>query len=106
MEEYDPATDTWTSKAWMPTARILQCATAVNGKIYVIGGGEYYDSPPYPLVEIYHPTTDTWTAGPDMLTARKSFATSAVHGKIYAIGGSPSESWTDVSAIVEEYTPE
>ena len=37
VEEYDPTTDTWTKKANMPTAR--SCYTsAVNGKIYAIGG--------------------------------------------------------------------
>ena len=35
VEEYDPATNTWTVKAHMPTARYsLAAATAPNGKIY------------------------------------------------------------------------
>ena len=39
VEEYDPSTDTWTSKASMPTARYLLGAAATsNGKIYAIGG--------------------------------------------------------------------
>jgi len=37
-EEYDPSTDSWTTKASMPTARFYLAAAAVNGKIYAIGG--------------------------------------------------------------------
>jgi len=38
VEEYDPATDTWTRKADMPTARSGLTTCAVNGKMYAIGG--------------------------------------------------------------------
>jgi hypothetical protein len=38
VEEYDPATDTWTRKADIPTARSGLVTCAVNGKMYAIGG--------------------------------------------------------------------
>ncbi len=38
VEEYDPATDRWTTKSEMPTARGFHSAGMVDGKIYVIGG--------------------------------------------------------------------
>ena len=38
VEEYDPETDTWTKKADMPTDRAYLSSSAVNGKIYAIGG--------------------------------------------------------------------
>ncbi|MBC8229460.1 hypothetical protein H8E77_07935 [bacterium] len=38
VEEYDPATDTWTKKANMPTVRCMLSTSAVDGKIYAIGG--------------------------------------------------------------------
>jgi hypothetical protein len=37
-EAYDPATDTWATKANLPTARYGLCAGVVNGIVYVIGG--------------------------------------------------------------------
>jgi N-acetylneuraminic acid mutarotase len=37
-EVYDPVTDTWESRASMPTARWGLIAETVNGKIYVISG--------------------------------------------------------------------
>ena len=38
VEEYDPATDTWTKKADMPIPRTYISTCAVNDKIYAIGG--------------------------------------------------------------------
>ncbi|MBI1925874.1 hypothetical protein HYR99_16690 [Candidatus Poribacteria bacterium] len=53
MEEYDPATDTWTKKSDMPTARGSVSTSAVNGKIYTIGGDNVHDGPPFSTVEEY-----------------------------------------------------
>ena len=61
VEEYDPATDTWTTKSPMPTGRLGLTAGVVNGKIYVIGGVDKYpQSKCYNIVEVYDPITDTW----------------------------------------------
>jgi hypothetical protein len=38
-EAYDPASDTWTTVAPMPTARDELSTSVVNGVIYAIGGG-------------------------------------------------------------------
>jgi hypothetical protein len=38
VEAYDPATDTWTRKADVPTARCSHSASLVDGRIYAIGG--------------------------------------------------------------------
>ena len=38
VEAYDPATDTWTTKASMPTERVFLAAGAVNGILYAVGG--------------------------------------------------------------------
>jgi hypothetical protein len=38
LEMYDPTTDAWEPKADMPTKRWSHSASAVNGKIYAIGG--------------------------------------------------------------------
>jgi N-acetylneuraminic acid mutarotase len=45
IEEYDPASNLWVSKASMPTARRAPMAAAVNSKIYVIGGVLSYSYP-------------------------------------------------------------
>lgn len=38
VEEYDPASNTWRTRASMPTARMHFLAAAVDGKIYAING--------------------------------------------------------------------
>ncbi|PYJ61740.1 MAG: hypothetical protein DME24_05770, partial [Verrucomicrobia bacterium] len=38
VEGYDPASNTWTTKAPMLTARYYLAAAEVGGKIYAIGG--------------------------------------------------------------------
>jgi len=53
-EVYDPATDTWETRAAMPTARLSVQANTVNGKIYLIGG-----SPNGTLNEVYDPVANT-----------------------------------------------
>jgi N-acetylneuraminic acid mutarotase len=86
VEEYDPATDTWTRKADMPEARGYLDGSSlpvVDGKIYVMGGG----NPASARVDIYNPATDTWSRGADMPTPRLIFARVAFEGKIYTFGG-------------------
>ena len=40
LEAYDPATNTWTTKASMPTARVYVGVAAINGILYAMGGEE------------------------------------------------------------------
>ncbi len=89
VEEYDPATDTWTTKSEMPTERGFHSANVVDGRIYVIGGS--HASGPgrnhVLTVEVYEPATDTWTQKGDMPSSRGAGFSSVVDGKIYVIGG-------------------
>ena len=97
VEAYDPVTDTWTRKADMPTARWGLATSAVNGKIYAIGGNS---GGAIGTVEEYNPATDTWIKKADMPTARSRLAAVVVNGKIYAIRG---DGVGDLA--VEEYDP-
>jgi N-acetylneuraminic acid mutarotase len=51
-EVYDPATDTWETKAALPNAGMFMQAIVVDNKIYVIDGR---------FNEVYDPENDTWT---------------------------------------------
>ena len=96
--------DTWTRKADMPTARAVHATGVVDGKIYVIGGGDR--NKVLSSVEEYNPLTNTWTKRADMPTARMFLTASAVNGKIYAIGGVANRiaPWIPISTV-EEYDP-
>lgn len=89
VEEYDPQTDTWTSKADMPTAREGLGASEVNGKIYAIGGSATSGRESWinmTTVEEYDPATNTWTTKADMRRTRDAFNTVVVDEKISTIG--------------------
>jgi N-acetylneuraminic acid mutarotase len=63
VEEYEPETNSWTTKTRMPTARYLLSSSAVNDKIYVIGGSVL--SWPWPAcskLEEYDPSSDQPTS--------------------------------------------
>jgi N-acetylneuraminic acid mutarotase len=103
VEEYDPATNVWTTKTPMPTARgALGLVAAPNGKLYAVGGNDIAVAP-LATVEEYDPATDTWTSKRPMLTARYGVGLAAApNGKLYAVGGiGAGGSLT----TVEEYDP-
>ena len=58
VEEYDPATNSWATKAPMAYGRDNLACGVVNEKIFAIGG--YYDESTLDVVEEYDPTTDSW----------------------------------------------
>lgn len=96
VEAYDPATNTWSPKASMPTARYwLAAATGTDGKIYAIGGENIFTQS-LQSVEAYDPTLDIWstvasrpntTQGGLNVRGRNSLAAATHGGKIWAIGG-------------------
>jgi N-acetylneuraminic acid mutarotase len=106
VEVYDPSTDSWTTKASMPTARRwVDVATATNGLIYAMGGQVGVASSTINLVtvEAYNPSTDTWTTKANLPDAMYGFGlVAAANGKLYLIGGADS---TGAVISVYEYNP-
>ena len=101
-EEYDPASNSWTTKTPMTVARD-PAVVVVNNKIYAIGGGtnQEYSNTHSNLNEEYDPASNSWTTKTPMTVARDP-AVVVVNNKIYAIGG-----WTNQgpSNLNEEYDP-
>lgn len=98
VEEYDPVTNAWVTKATMPTARRLLASGVVNGKFYAIGGAGTSNLSGS-IVEEYDPATNIWASKASMPTARNNITGAVVNGKIYVMGGCCSIS------TVEEYDP-
>ena len=89
---YDPATNTWQSRAPMALGRNHAFAGAVNGKIYVIGGRVAHAfvtvSSNTDIVEEYDPATNTWAGlKAKMPTARSGGGWGTYNGRIYVAGG-------------------
>ncbi len=81
--EYDPATDTYTTKASLPSSEGNITAIGYNGKLYALGGSATF------MHYVYDPGTDTWSNIADGLTA--NFQTPGVFGlnnQIFLVGGS------------------
>jgi N-acetylneuraminic acid mutarotase len=105
VEVYDPATDTWTQASDMPRARNRHTASVVDGKIYIIGGGDWPVAFRSPVVFVYDPATDTWTTAADFPTPRLDYTANVVDGKIYAIGGRLSFGGGTILSTVYEFDP-
>lgn len=105
VEEYNPATDSWTAKASVPAARFGLGVVECGGHIYAIGGANFSDGTARWLTtnERYDPIADTWTPQLSMPTARYSLGIATIGSKILVIGGSP-DGWTSLNTF-ENYTP-
>jgi len=109
-EAYDPITDTWETKAPMPTNRVEVQTSVVNGKIYIMGGTTGYDQtkPEYTFCatnEAYDPLTNTWETKDPMPTKKKSFDANVVDNKIYCIGGDVgNNNYTEVNEVYDPTT--
>ena len=96
-EVYDPATDTWTTKASMPTPKAGLSANVVNGKIYLIGGFTYSNFTSHLSNEnlVYDPLADSWATATPIPTSVYDYASAVVDNKIYVISGHETEVISD-----------
>lgn len=76
-EEYDPATDTWTYKASMPTPRAYFAIAVCQDKIYCLSNG---------VNEVYDPVTDSWETKTPLPIALDVMQANVLDDKIYLIG--------------------
>lgn len=92
VEEYDPSTDTWVTKASLNYSRYGHgAAKASNGSLYVAGGFPQYG------VEAYNISTNTWTLKALPFDGHLyGNLVSASNGRLYLIG---------YSNAIDEYNP-
>jgi N-acetylneuraminic acid mutarotase len=97
----------WVASQGMLLPRRDFATAYLDGRIYVIGGGDMtagmIPAPPTNIVEIYDPETDSWSFATPMLRAVTNHAAVALNGKIYVIGGE--EEFLPMSDAVQEYDP-
>jgi len=89
-EVYDPALDTWETKASMLNARFPETCVVINGKIYVISGSTVYPES-VSFTAVYDEDTDSWTSRAPMPVV-KIGAGVVFDDKIYFVGGSYEDS--------------
>jgi N-acetylneuraminic acid mutarotase len=81
-EAYDIASNTWTTRLPMPTARSGTGAEALDGKIHVLGGEGWVEEfgGVFRAHEVYDPKTNSWAKVARMLTSRGA-TTPAAQGR-------------------------
>ena len=77
-EMYDPATDSWITKAPMPTPELGVEANVVNGRIYIIGGSNNST-----INQVYDPAVDSWTTKTSVPNPAPIYSTAVVGDNIY-----------------------
>lgn len=105
VEEYDLASEQWTTKAPLPVALHHVGIGVVGDRVYVIGGFKQSLMSvwkPVTTVYAYDPAHDAWTEASPMPTARGALAVAELGGRLYAVGGYDGEENTPV---VEAYDP-
>ena len=85
VEMYDPATDLWTSRARMPTARSAMGWGVYKDQYIITAGGEGQDQRAlfaFKSVEAYDPTVNRWMVLPSMARQRHGLAVGVVGNRL------------------------
>jgi N-acetylneuraminic acid mutarotase len=106
VEQYDPASDTWSGvRARMPTARSA-VASGVYGRRIYVAGGEFQDSrmmAAFRAVEAYEPATNQWSTMPSMPVARHGLAGAVVGDQLHLVSGDVQSAGTGVAVESAEH---
>jgi N-acetylneuraminic acid mutarotase len=118
VEVYDPETDTWATRADMPTPRSHMTLSTLGGKIYAIGGGARIvagrSGEWLSLLEVYDTATNRWARAADLPSPRLVLSSCVVDGRIYVMGGAISRGASSLEglartlrtlSVVEIYDP-
>ena len=98
---FNPADETWTERASLPTARGGLAVTTLQGKLYAVSG---YDGQRNPAaVEVYDPARDQWTDAAPLPTPRDHLAAVSIGETLYAIGGRVRLDYRENLSTVEAY---
>jgi N-acetylneuraminic acid mutarotase len=87
VEEYNPVTSTWRSRAPKPTLVTAAPATVYDGQVYLFAGGHWTTGVTYRVVEAFDPATNNWRSVTDVPGNVQMFALATVGNKAYLIGG-------------------
>lgn len=85
---YDPPANSWNTGAPLPVDLRKNFGRAVfMGKIYVIGGDDFFGVNPVNTNYVYDTVADSWARDDNMPTKRSEVVAVNLQGKIYVIGG-------------------
>jgi hypothetical protein len=89
LEVYDPSANAFTQLADMPNGVYKAGATAVNGKLYLVGGCSGASCTIQGGTQVYDPSSNTWTTlSANLQIPRENLGLAALGNDIYAVDGS------------------
>jgi N-acetylneuraminic acid mutarotase len=95
----------WVAKAPMPAIRNEVAATALNGKVYVLGGNIGGGAADLARNEEYDPMTDQWRVRWPLPRGANHMNAVTLNGKIYVVGGFADARHVNPVDGVYEYDP-
>ena len=105
VEEYDPVTDTWTTKSALQVGRGYGGAVVYNDTIFVFGGYRTQSQTDLGTVEKYYPPSDIWVStGIPMPYPHSTFMMTKVGTSAYLIGGWDNSGVEEYSFVTGEWT--
>jgi glucose/arabinose dehydrogenase len=103
VEMYNPATNTWTARAAMPTGRRTMAVGLLNGRAQLMGGENSGTAPgTFPQNEEYNPLTNSWSVLTSMPTPRHGAAYGTIGSFVYVAAGGPN-SGTSFTTVNEAF---
>jgi len=108
VEAYDPATNTWSSEAPMPTARCCLGVGVINGTLYAVGGAsnDAATASLYATAEAYNAVTDTWSTETALPMPRTFLTVAVIGGALFAVGGYDGTNELTSTLALTPYNPE
>ncbi|MBM4400414.1 MAG: hypothetical protein FJ045_00510 [Crenarchaeota archaeon] len=110
-EVYDPATNSWTTKAPMPIPALGYASEVVDGKIYVIGGARQFQEGLGTLTaigsnQVYDVKNNTWSSRASLPVALSHAAACVTSGvtaprKIYVVGGFDQTNYSNATHVYD-----
>lgn len=107
VDEFNPTTGGWVTKADAPRARDHFTAAVVNNKLYAAGGRQTDQPNPFDAeitqVDVYDFANDSWSTLSQRLPSKRSGAISVVHGEKLIVVGGESDAQASSHRTVEVY---
>lgn len=86
VEAYNPATNTWSTKASMISSRQGAALGVLDGRLYLVGGVDGYGDDGV-TTDVYDPATNSWAHQPVLPRPRIYPGVASVNGRLYVFGG-------------------
>jgi N-acetylneuraminic acid mutarotase len=94
LDVYNPATNTWESRATLPNIWGGMAAAVLNGKLLLVGGYGWASDSPLTNVEAYDPVTNTWMAKAPLPVGLSGGAAATVGSRVFYISGTQAYAYT------------